>query len=113
MTTEAQRDAFEADAAPMGFDLTRQSIAVPEPWAEYVDSDTGHRWAGWQAATLAERERLKPTVSDQSQDWKGMDGVTAFHLITRHADGWSDVDKMMGEWLAANQTAAIREGGQP
>lgn len=57
MTTEAMRAAFEADAGPMGFDLRRQSIAVPEPWAEYVDLDTGHRWAGWQAATLAERNR--------------------------------------------------------
>lgn len=45
----------------------------------------------------------KPTVPDNSQEWKGMDGTTAFHLITRHADGWADVGKMMGEWLAANR----------
>lgn len=52
-----ERAAFEADAEPMGFDLTRQSIAVPEPWAQYVDPATGHRWAGWLAATEIERER--------------------------------------------------------
>jgi hypothetical protein len=96
------REAFEAHAAPMGFDLTRQDIAVPEPWAEYVDQQTGYFWAGWQAGAAAERERTI-TVADQSQDWKGMDGTTAFHLITRHADGWADVGKMMGEWLEANR----------
>lgn len=49
------------------------------------------------------------TVDDNSQDWKGMDGATAFLLIQRHADGWSDVQKMMEEWLAANQIAALQE----
>ena len=52
MTTDKMRAEFEADAGPMGFDLRRQSIAVSEPWAEYVDLDTGHRWAGWQAAIV-------------------------------------------------------------
>jgi hypothetical protein len=36
-----------------------------------------------------------------AQDWRGMDGVTAFHLIQRHADGWGDVGAMMNAWLAA------------
>jgi hypothetical protein len=44
------REAFEADAAPYGFDLTRQECAAPEPWSEYADEATGHRWAGWLAA---------------------------------------------------------------
>lgn len=44
------RDAFEADAGPYGFDLTRHDCAAPEPWAEYLDDATGHRWAGWLAA---------------------------------------------------------------
>ena len=42
------------------------------------------------------------TVEDNSQQWKGMDGAIAFHLIERHADGWNDIRKMMGEWLSAN-----------
>jgi hypothetical protein len=51
--------------------------------------------------------RTEATVTDNMQDWKGMDGTTAWHLIDRHADNWADIGKMMGEWLAANQNAAI------
>ena len=69
MNTEAMRAAFEADAESMGFDLTRQSIAVPEPWAEYLDGDTGHRWAGWIAATeraalVCEGEYVGDSIDD-------------------------------------------------
>lgn len=46
MTPES-REAFEAWAYPMGFDLTRQHLAVPEPWAEYLFPETGYLWAGW------------------------------------------------------------------
>ena len=42
------------------------------------------------------------TVEDNSQQWKGMDGAIAFHLIERHADNLDDIRKMMGEWLSAN-----------
>ena len=47
---EAERARFEADAEPYGFDLTRYKSFVPEPWAEYADPATGHRWGGWLAA---------------------------------------------------------------
>lgn len=50
---EAAREAFEADAEPYGFDLTRHQCAAPEPWAEYADAATGHRWGGWLAAIAA------------------------------------------------------------
>jgi hypothetical protein len=53
-------------------------------------------------------EPAKPTVPTNSQEWAGMDGGIAYHLIERHADNWADVGKMMGEWLAANQ-----QGAQP
>ncbi len=36
------------------------------------------------------------------QDWRGMDGETAYMLINRHANNWNDVREMMGAWLAAN-----------
>ena len=36
------------------------------------------------------------------QDWRGMDGACAFHLIDRHANGWGDTARMMEAWLAAN-----------
>ena len=51
MTNEQIRADFEAHAEPMGFDLTRQYLAVPEPWAEYANEQTGYFWAGYQAAT--------------------------------------------------------------
>ena len=49
---DVQRVHFEADAAPMGFDLTRSRAGQisAEPWAEYADDATGHRWGGWLAA---------------------------------------------------------------
>lgn len=36
------------------------------------------------------------------QDWKGMDGAIAWHLIDRHASGWQAVGEMMDAWLSAN-----------
>lgn len=37
------------------------------------------------------------------QDWRGMDGACAWHLIERHANGWGDVGRMMNAWLDANR----------
>jgi hypothetical protein len=45
--------------------------------------------------------------ADAAQDWKGMDGATAFMLIERHADGWNEVRQMMDAWLRANVAAAV------
>lgn len=56
--------------------------------------------------TLAQPE---PTVEDNSQQWKGMDGAVAWHLIDRHADNWADIGKMMDEWLKANQAQPEQE----
>lgn len=62
-----------------------------------------------ERVTAAPQEGV--TVRPNSQDWAGMDGQTAFLLIERHADGWGDINLMMGEWLAANQAAP--ESPQP
>jgi len=43
------------------------------------------------------------TDADAMQDWKGMDGAIAFHLIDRHANDWDDVGQMMNAWLRANK----------
>ena len=51
----------------------------------------------------------EPTVEDNSQNWKGMDGAVAWHLIDRHADNWADIGKMMDEWLKANQAQPEQE----
>lgn len=49
------RAEFEADAEALDFDLTRRINPVaPEPWMEYLNPDTGHRWAGWLAARKEE-----------------------------------------------------------
>ncbi len=42
------------------------------------------------------------TVPENSQDWKGMDGATAFWLVERHSNHWGDAKLMMEEWLKAN-----------
>jgi len=84
-----------------------------------VSSHCGTAWDAWQArAALAAPAPQAPvaTVEDNSQDWAGMDGTIAWHLIERHADNWTDIGKMMGEWLAANQAApspAEAHGWQP
>ena len=44
--------------------------------------------------------------SDDDQDWAGMDGATAWHLIDRHANNWADIGRMMDAWLAANRKPA-------
>lgn len=46
--------------------------------------------------------------ADTRQNWKGMDGATAYHLIERHAEGWEEVGQMMNAWLRAN-TVELRE----
>ena len=78
MTDEQHREAFEAFVEPMGFDLTRQYIAVPEPWAEYVDEATGYFWAGWQAGAQAERE----AIAKLCEEWGGFkDGYSCASAI--------------------------------
>lgn len=52
-----------------------------------------------------------PTRPANSQEWAGMDGAIAWHLIERHADNWADVGLMMGEWLAANRSATPTAAG--
>lgn len=41
-------------------------------------------------------------MSIVNQDWAGMHGATAWHLIDRHADAWCEVGAMMNAWLSAN-----------
>lgn len=50
---------------------------------------------------------MTPEEADETQDWKCMDGATAFLLIERHADGWDEIRQMMDAWLRANVAAAV------
>jgi hypothetical protein len=58
------------------------------------------------AALNAQEERATPTMTPeearQSQNWKGISGAIAYHLIDRHADNWADISVMMDAWLEAN-----------
>lgn len=65
----------------------------------------GAEWAEQQVFNPAKKED-ELTIPENSQDWKGMDGATAWHLIWRHADGWSDTRMMMEEWCNANSHPA-------
>lgn len=40
--------------------------------------------------------------ADESQEWKGVDGAIAWHLIERHAVTWEDTAKMMEAWILSN-----------
>ena len=65
-TTPAEaRVAFEHDAEPMGFDLRRHECMAPEPWSEYRDINTGHRWGGYLAATHAATARESALVAER------------------------------------------------
>lgn len=39
---------------------------------------------------------------DESQNWKGMSGAVAWHLIDRHGEDWADIGNKMDAWLKAN-----------
>ena len=55
------------------------------------------------AAPQPEHDRMTKEEAQAMQDWKGMDGSIAFHLIERHADGWNQIGEMMNAWLEANK----------
>ena len=51
-----------------------------------------------------------PTTEDINlQEWKGMDGACAWHLIDRHADDWNHVARLMNAWLEANREDLVSE----
>lgn len=54
-------------------------------------------------APAPEHDRMTKEEAQAFQNWKGMDGAVAFHLIERHANGWSQSGMMMEAWLEANK----------
>ncbi len=89
-------DLVTEKAKQSGFDLS------PTPNMLYTVRGNHAQLVNFARAMLSTPPAA--TVEDSSQNWAGMDGTTAWHLIDRHADGWADIGKMMGEWLAANST---------
>lgn len=59
------------------------------------------------AAPQPEHDRMTKEEAQAMQDWKGMDGAIAFHLIERHADGWHQIGEMMHAWLEANRVPNV------
>jgi len=104
------------EALDLALDALGKSDGFLYNWHENATDDEADAYAtarqlNEKAITAIKQARSAPvqkptTVEDNSQDWAGMDGATAWHLIDRHADGWADVAKMMGEWLAANTPPA-------
>ena len=52
--TEAERKTFEQDAGALGFSTVRLVNCNPEPWDDYLEHNTGHRWGGWLARAHAQ-----------------------------------------------------------
>jgi len=75
MNKDNLRKKFEADAKELGFDLTRTEFNLNvEPWDDYIEDDTGHRYggfiAGYQAAhaeSAAKIESLQETIVSLEQ----------------------------------------------
>lgn len=89
---------------------TAEAIAVVErALANVATNDMSKEYVDEMQKQRHEQEPVT-TVEDNSQQWKGMDGAIAFHLIERHADGWNDIRKMMGEWLSANTPQRTWQG---
>lgn len=52
-----------------------------------------------------------PTPDDISaQDWSGMDGAIAYHLIDRHGENWSHIGRLMHAWRDAAIDSAMAGG---
>lgn len=81
--------------------------------AELVEHIRGLKARADQAEQLrAEMDAMKgaciPTREDaERQQWKGVDGAIAFHLIDRHADSWDEAARMMHAWRDANPPAEV------
>lgn len=39
--------------------------------------------------------------ADNRQNWKELDGMTAYNLIECHAEDWNEIGLMMNAWLKA------------
>jgi hypothetical protein len=89
---------------------TSEAIAVVEKaLANVATNDISKEYVDEMQKQRHEQEPVA-TVENNSQQWKGMDGAIAFHLIERHADNWSDARKMMEEWLSANTPQRTWQG---
>lgn len=98
--------------------LTDAMNALEEAGIPVISTDGMLLTVADQVRSLAgERDELRKEVtvpaSNESgeQDWSGMSGAVAWHLIERHAGNWAEVGQMMDAWAAA-RAAMVQEGGK-
>lgn len=95
--------------AQEGFDAFGDPLCV----AAFVESQFKRVVAERDALAAklkAVRGDQSPTVEDINlQEWKGMDGACAWHLIDRHADDWNHIARLMNAWLEANREELAAE----
>lgn len=103
--TDANRMAFEADAKALGFDVqpARHKNLSGEPWYEYRDLLTGHRWGGWLARD-AEIERMRGLLLWALYHAQG--GSSPVGQPIRRALGLGQYDHMTTEQIQQASTAA-------
>lgn len=102
---EARAERIESIAAKYASRTEFGEVIFPgQNWMMFVaDLATPAPGApGQEAAAVQAVAQETDRDWSKAQDWKGMDGATAFLLINRHSDGWGDVGAMMNAWLAAN-----------
>ena len=108
------QDAAEAKSAARIAELTEQLVSTQktaiERGADLFDART--KITDLEAQVCALHKQLGyETKPDNSQDWAGISGAVAFHLIERHADNWSEAGDMMEAFAASRALKAA--GGVP
>lgn len=86
-------------------DALRQTLAQPEHYSDCaVHNEPAYPKGECDCKTKS--PEIIPTVPDNMQDWAKLDGATAWLLMERHANNWSDIEKMMDEFVAAKVALA-------
>jgi hypothetical protein len=93
---------FPMEKPPAMVGLDDRVLTFNGKWPSVADLQAFQPWNKRAAAP----EPPAPGVGEEgAQNWQGMDGAIAFHLIDRHAEGWNQVGEMMEAWRAANTPA--------
>lgn len=113
---EAYQMAGALDAPTKALDnLLAASTGAPLPHETFLPALSEESEIEKERDTLAAelkavRGDQSPTVEDINlQEWKGMDGACAWHLIDRHADDWNHIARLMNAWLQANREDLVAE----
>lgn len=101
-TIDDQRQiAVDIQDAKFALESLQRKITQLE--AERDTADEERIAAGKRIAELEAQLAAQP-VGDMSpdQNWKGLTGSVAYHLIDRHCETWAEIDDAMNKWREAN-----------